>query len=132
MAARHVFRRPMKGWWRRDAFFMRYMAREATAPFVAAYALVLLVGIARLAQGEDAFEGWLAALRSPASIAAHALLAVVFAYHTYTWFQIMPKTLPPLVLGGRRVAPGAITAGGIAAAVLVWVALWMLAAHVSP
>jgi fumarate reductase subunit C len=94
MATRRPYVRPMAGWWRRDPFFMRYMAREVTAVFVAAYGIVLLVGLVRLAQGEAAFAGWLAALRSPLSLAFHALLLAVFAYHTYSWFAIMPKTLP--------------------------------------
>ena len=119
----------MDGWWRRDPFFIRYMAREATAPFVALYAIVLLAGIVSLAYGADAYEDWLEALASPGWIAAHAILVAIFAYHTYTWFQIMPKTMPPVVVRGRRLAPEAITFAGIAAAVLASLALWVLAAY---
>jgi fumarate reductase subunit C len=128
---RRTFHRTMDGWWRRDPFFMRYMAREATAPFVAAYALVLLVGLVALARGEEAYDDWLDALASPLSIAAHALLVAAFVYHTVTWFQIMPKTMPPVMVGGRRLAAGAITAGGIAAALAVWIVVWMLASWMS-
>lgn len=113
MAVRHPYVRPMGGWWRRNPYFLRYMAREATAPFVMAYALVLLSGLIRLAQGREAFEGWLAALRSPGSIAFHGLLGVVLLYHTWSWFRIVPKTLPPL---GLR--PALITGLGIAASLL--------------
>jgi fumarate reductase subunit C len=126
---RRTFHRPMSGWWRRDPFFMRYMAREATAPFVAVYAIVLLVGIVSLARGADAYEAWLEALRSPGWIVAHALLVAIFAYHSYTWFQIMPKTMPPVVVGGRRLAPEVITFAGIAAAVLSSLALWILVVY---
>ena len=56
---RRPYVRPMDGWWKRNPFFIRYMAREVTAVFVAAYAVVLLVGLVRLAQGEAAFNGWL-------------------------------------------------------------------------
>ncbi|HEX7560487.1 MAG TPA: hypothetical protein VF386_14890 [Usitatibacter sp.] len=132
MAMRRTFDRSMDGWWRRDPFFIRYMAREATAPFVAAYAIVLLVGIVSLARGADAYEEWLEALASPGWIVAHAILVAIFAYHTYTWFQIMPKTMPPVVVGGRRLAPEAITFAGIAAAVLASLALWILAAYGAP
>ena len=68
--------RPMGRWWRRDPFFMRYMAREATAVAVLAYAVVLMVGLLRLSQGEAAWNGWLAALRSPASLLLHVVLLV--------------------------------------------------------
>jgi fumarate reductase subunit C len=132
MAARHTFRRPMQGWWKRDPYFLRYMAREATAPFVAAYAFVLLVGIVRLAQGEAAYEAWIESLRSPASIALHAVLVAIFLYHTLTWFLIMPKTMPPVMIGRRKLAAGAITSAGIAAAAVLSLAIWVLAVRASP
>ena len=119
MAMRHPYVRPMAGWWRRNPFFVRYMAREATAVFVAAYALVLLAGLVRLAQGREAFEAWLDALRSPWSIAFHALLVLAFVYHTWSWFRIMPKTLPPL-----GISPRAITAAGLAASLLAGAAAY--------
>ena len=115
--ARRGYVRPMDGWWRRNPRFLRYMAREATALFVVAYAVVLLAGVIGLSQGRAAFDQWLEGLRSPWSIAFHALLLVVFAYHTWSWFRIMPKTLPPVVVGGRRLTPAAITVLGIAASV---------------
>ncbi|NRF71069.1 fumarate reductase subunit C [Aquincola sp. S2] len=119
--------RPMAGWWRRDPFFMRYMVREATALGVAAYALVLLAGVWRLAQGQAAFEGWLQWLRSPWSIAFHLLLLLGMAYHTLSWFQIMPKTMPLLFVRGERVPASTITRAGLAAALLVTLVVLALA-----
>ena len=71
----------MQGWWRRDPFFVRYMMREVTAFAVLVYAIMLMVGVVRLAQGEAAWNGWLAALRSPGSILLHLVLLVSFAVH---------------------------------------------------
>jgi fumarate reductase subunit C len=127
MATRHTYVRPMDGWWRRDPFFLRYMAREATAPFVAAYALILLVGLVRLAQGQGPFEQWLEALRAPGFVALHGALAAIFVYHTITWFQIMPKTLPPITIRGRRLSATAITVAGLAASAVLSAAVWFLA-----
>ncbi|HSJ97350.1 MAG TPA: fumarate reductase subunit C, partial [Myxococcota bacterium] len=81
---------------------------------------------------EAAFEGWREALRSPWSIAAHLVLLVSFLYHTWSWFEIMPKTMPPVVVGGRRLAAATITALGLAAsaaasAALLALALWAAA-----
>jgi succinate dehydrogenase subunit C len=132
MAMRRTFHRPMEGWWRRDPFFLRYMAREATAPFVAVYAIVLLVGIVRLAQGEAAYTEWVESLRSPTSIALHAGLVAIFAYHTLTWFLIMPKTMPPIAIGGRKLGPAAITSAGIAVAALLSLGIWLLVSHAAP
>ena len=124
--------RPMGRWWRRDPFFMRYMVREATAVAVLAYAVVLMVGLLRLSQGEAAWNGWLAALRSPASLLLHAVLLVAMVEHARSWFEIMPKTMPAPVVGGQPVAQTTITrvgwaAAGGAAALLLAVYLWWAA-----
>lgn len=126
MAFRRTYVRPMDGWWRRDPYFIRYMAREATAVFVVIYAVILLAGLIRLSQGATAFGDWLDGLASPWSVAFHVLLLAVFAYHTWSWFRIMPKTMPPVVVAGRRLAANTITALGIAAALAASAALFVL------
>lgn len=111
--------RPMQGWWRRDPFFVRYMIREVTALAVLAYAIVLVVGVVRLAQGEAAWNGWLAALRSPGSILLHLVLLLSFVVHAKSWFEIMPKTMPMMFVGGHRVEGSTITRTGWTVTVLV-------------
>lgn len=123
---RQPYRRPMAQWWRRDPFFMRYMVREATALAVGTYAIVLAVGLVRLAQGEAAWNGWLAALRTPLSLALHALLLVAMAVHAKSWFQIMPKTMPMILPSGRHLAPAAIILGGWAAVIVASIVLLAL------
>ena len=80
----------------------------------------------RLSQGEAAFGEWLEGIASPWSVAFHAFLLAVFAYHTWSWFRIMPKTMPPVAVGGRRLAGSAITALGIAAAAVASVAFYLM------
>ena len=116
---RKAYIRPMQGWWRRDPFFMSYMIREATAIAVLVYAVVLCVGVVRLSQGEAAWSGWLAALRSPGSILLHLVLLVCMVVHAKSWFDIMPKTMPLMFVGGKRVEASAITRSGYAAVVVV-------------
>jgi fumarate reductase subunit C len=117
----------MRGWWRRNPFFIRYMVREATAVAVAAYAIVLTTGVVRLAQGEAAWNGWLEALRSPWSLLLHVVLLVAMIVHARSWFEIMPKTMPMMFVGGRRVAAATITRTGWGATIVVSVALFALA-----
>ena len=121
----------MDGWWRRDPFFVRYMAREATAVLVVAYAAVLLIGLIRLSQGQAAYEGWLAALRSPLAIGFHIVLLAVFMYHTWSWFRIMPKTMPLILPDGKRLNPTLITGAGLTAAAIVCVSLIVAAMKVT-
>ena len=127
-ASHGPYRRPMAGWWKRDPFFVRYMARECTAFAVLAYAIVLAVGVVRLSQGEAAWNGYVAALRSPVSLLLHVVLLVAMVVHAKSWFEIMPKTMPMIHVGGKRLGAESITRAGWAATlvasllliVLVW------------
>jgi len=116
----------MQGWWRRDPFFVRYMWREATALAVLVYAIVLTVGVVRLAQGEAAWNRWLDALQTPASMLLHVVLLIAFVIHAKSWFEIMPKTMPMMFIGGERVSGTAITRSGWAATVIASVVLFGL------
>lgn len=123
MTAR-AYIRPMTGWWRRNGYYRAYIVREASSAFVTAYALILLFGLARLAQGRAAFDGWLDTLASTWSIAFHAVALAFFVCHAWTWFAVMPKTMPFIRIGGQRVADRAIIAAGALAAVIASAALF--------
>ena len=112
--AERTYQRPMQGWWMKNPYFLRYMLREASALFLTGYALMLLLGLYRLSQGAAAYDAWRALLATPLSIALHGLALLFAAYHSLTWFQVMPKTAPRLPLG-----PRAITAAGIGAALVL-------------
>jgi fumarate reductase subunit C len=116
----------MDGWWRQNLFFTVYMIREGTAVLVVAYAVVLLFGVVRLAQGEVAYNGWLHALQSPWSLAFHVVLLVSFIYHTWSWFSIMPKTMPMILIGGKRLQARVITGVGLAVSAVACLALFLL------
>ena len=123
MSKRKPYVRSMDGWWKKNPYYVEYMIHEATALFAAAYAFVLLVGLVRLGQGEAAWNGWLEALKSPLSLVFHVALLIGIAYHTYSWFVVMPITLPPIVVGGKKVGPAAITNAGLLATVVASVAI---------
>ena len=124
---RRPYVRPMQGWWRRDPFFIRYMVREATAVAVAAYAIVLTIGVVCLARGEAAWNGWLVALQTPWAMLLHVVLLVAMVIHAKSWFEIMPKTMPMIVVGGQRLAASTITRTGWAVTVIAGAALFALA-----
>ncbi len=123
-----AYQRPMAGWWHRNPFYLWYTLREASALFVTAYALVLLVGLARLRQGEGEFDAWREALASPLSLGFHVLALLLVLYHAWTWFKVMPKTLPFLRIAGHRVPDRAIVSAGLAAAVFASALLFWAAA----
>ena len=47
--------------------------------------------------------------------------------HAQSWFAIMPKTMPMIFIGGRRLAAATITRAGWAATVIASIALFALA-----
>lgn len=129
---RRPYQRSMAGWWRRNTFFVEYMIHEGTAIFVGAYALVLLVGLVRLGQGEAAWASWLTALKSPVSVGFHILALAAMLYHSWTWFNIMPRTLPPILIDGKRLSARAMTAGGLVATVFASIAMCWLVWKLAP
>ncbi len=127
MSARRPYVRPMAGWWRKNPFFIEYMIHEATALFVALYALILLISVMRLADGPTAWNQWVEFLTSPLAVLTHMLVLVAFLYHTWTWFNIMPRTLPPIMVGGKRVAAATITRVGLACAAVACIGVLIIA-----
>jgi len=96
-------------WWLRQPRYVQYMAREASCIFIGAYTGVVVVGVMQLSRGEAAWNSFLAAMHTPASIVFH-LLALAFAlYHTTTWFNVTPKAMP-LQIGETRIPGSAIVA----------------------
>ena len=94
-------------WWLSRPRYIRYMLREISSAFFAAYMVLLIVGLLRLGQGPAEYESFLAAVRSPAGI-AFSLITFAFAvYHSVTWFRVTPKAMP-LWIGGKAVAPTVI------------------------
>lgn len=127
MSARNTFERDMAGWYRRNPHFIRYMLRELTALFLAAYAVLLLAGLVALGRGPEAWAAFLAFLASPRSVALHALILVAALYHTWTWFMVSPKAMPPIVVGDRRVPDRVVIGAQLLLFVLVSIALLLFA-----
>jgi fumarate reductase subunit C len=129
MPAVRTYRRPMTAWWKRNPWYRAYMLREMTSVVIVLYALFLLCGLYHLAHGPETWARWRAALDTPLSIVLHAAVLAVMVYHAWTWFAVMPKTLPFVRIGGRRVGDAAIVRMGITAGigafvVLIALALW--------
>jgi fumarate reductase subunit C len=115
---RRPYRRTMTGWWKRDRYYVRYLAMEGTSILIAIYAFDLLIGLYALGQGKTMYDLWLNAHRGPLAIIFNAALLAVFAYHTWTWFKVMPKTMPNVNIAGKRVSQQAIALAGVVVAVL--------------
>ena len=129
---RRPYLRPIdRHWWAKPPY-LAYTVREATGIAIAAYALVLMAGVICLALGRSAYDAWLGFIASPLSLALHVIFLVAMVFHVWTWFAIMPKTMPRLIVGGRYVEPQLITRVGIAVAALASLGLLLVARWVLP
>lgn len=104
------FRRPHPPTWWAHPPYRAYTLRELTGVGIALYAAILFAGLVCLWRGPDAFAAYQQVIASPASLLVHLLLLAVMLWHVITWFQILPKTMPKLILGSRPVAQSRITA----------------------
>lgn len=105
-------------WYMRMPRYKRYMAREVTSIFIGIYTVILLVGLARLAESQTDYESFLAALTRPSSIVFHVIALIFALYNSFTWFNVAPKALPIQV--GEEFMPDSVVAGGH---YVVWIVL---------
>jgi fumarate reductase subunit C len=118
-----TYTRPVSaGWWRKNPFYRWYMLRELSCVFITAYALVLLWGLAALAQGRSSYEAWLDRLASPAALVFHAVTLLLVVYHAWTWFKIMPKTLPRVPVPDKAIVISGVSAVIAVSVLLLWAA----------
>ncbi len=97
--------RPMSTtWYLKTAPYRRFMVREVTSFFMAGYLVFLLVVLARLDNGPEAYRALLGTLRSPLSVIGHGLALLAALYHAITWFNLTPKVMV-VWRGEERVSP---------------------------
>jgi fumarate reductase subunit C len=119
---------PPTTWFFRHPRYLRYMSREITCIFIAAYCVMLVVGLQRLAAGPAAWDGFLLALRSADSIVFHLLALAAALYHAATWFNATQKAMPLQI--GEDFVPGNLISGAhyVAWAVLSIAVLYLAGA----
>ena len=123
-----TYHRPVSNtWWLKRKTYILFMIRELTSVFVAGYCIFLLVLVYNLTQGADAYGDFMAALKSPISVALHLITLIFVLYHTITWFNLTPKILV-LYRGEDRIPQGLIAgafyAGWVvASAIVAWLVL---------
>jgi fumarate reductase subunit C len=125
MSRRPYLRKVPKSWWLKQGRYTSYMLRELTCVFIAAYSVLVLIGLYRLSQGPVSYDAFLQALRSPLGIAFHAAALVFALIHTVTWFGLAPKAMP-LRIGAQVVPSGVIVMAHYAVWIVVSAGLFLL------
>lgn len=110
MSERRPFHRPQSRHWWAQQPYRSYTIRELCGVGVALYAVILLLGLVCLWRGPEAFDSYRQVLAGGWSLLVHLGLLAAVLWHVMTWFQILPKTMPRLILRGRLVAPRQVTA----------------------
>jgi fumarate reductase subunit C len=100
-------RRVSVWWWLQNRSYSGFVLRELTSVFVAFFAVVYLWQLRALAQGPEAYERFLARLRTPLFLALDTVVFLFVLFHTITWFNLTPKAMV-LRVRGKRVPDWAI------------------------
>jgi fumarate reductase subunit C len=121
--SRKPYVRPISNtWWLKKSEYRWYMLRELSSFFVGGYAVVMLVGLWRLGEGQAAYEGFLTALTSPLAIMFHVLALAFAVLHSATFFFAAPAALP-LQIGEKKVSPGIVAGAHFAAWAVITVGI---------
>jgi fumarate reductase subunit C len=101
--------RPMPGdWWLKKPAYLRFMIRDATSVFIAAYCVFLMVLMYRAGQSAASFKAFYDSLTSPLSIVLHLIVLVFAVYHSITFFNLTPRVL--VMFRGEEKVPEATIA----------------------
>jgi fumarate reductase subunit C len=97
------YRRPhSNAWWLRRLPYTIFMLREWAAVFMALYLIFLVALVAKVNDGEAAYQDYVEFAQRPIVIAIHVVLLAFTLLHTLTWFQAIPKATRPPRIGGER------------------------------
>ncbi len=96
--------RPMaRTWWFSNRAYALFMLRELTSVFIAAYLVIFLLMLHKLALGREAYEAYLRFLSTPGIIVFHVLALAAALFHTITWFNLTPMVMI-FRFGEKRIA----------------------------
>jgi fumarate reductase subunit C len=88
-------------WWLGQWRYLKFILRELSSIFVAAFVIITLFQLRALRYGPEAyarFEHW---LQTPAAIVLNAISFFFVVFHAITWFNLTPHALPVRIRGKR-------------------------------
>lgn len=120
---RWLRRRVSTYWWLARPSYFLFILRELSSVFVAWTVILLLMVVAALGDGREAYQQLLARLSAPGFLVLNLVALGFLVLHAVTWFILAPQAMA-VRAGGRRV-PGQVIAGAHFAA---WAAVSALVA----
>jgi fumarate reductase subunit C len=95
-------------WWLGEWHYLKFILRELSSVFVAAFVIETLFMLSALRDGPKAYAHFQHCMRNPLLIVLNIVSFFFVVFHTITWFNLAPSAMP-LRMGGKRV-PGALIA----------------------
>ncbi len=112
-------------WWMKRSSYAKFIVRELTGLFLAAYAL-FLVSLIALARDAGKYHMYIHNLDSGLSYALHMVLLFFALYHSVTFFELTPRVLR-IHRGEEKVPERAISGAHYLAWLVVTLVLFFLA-----
>ena len=81
-------------WYWSHPRYLLYMSREVTCIFIGAFAVFLVCLLARLSQGQAAYESFLTAITGTWGVVGFLLVLAFAVHNTTSWFNVTPKAMP--------------------------------------
>ncbi|GEL17411.1 fumarate reductase subunit C [Pseudonocardia asaccharolytica] len=111
-------------WWVRRRSYLLFVLRELSCVFVAWFVVYLLLLVAAVHRGNDAYQGFLQWSGQPGMLVLNLVALAFVVLHAITWFNLAPKAMV-VRLHGRRlpsriVAAGHFTAWLVVSALVAW------------
>ena len=113
-------------WWLGEWRYLRFILRELSSVFVAAFVIVTLLGVRALRNGPAAYARFLHRLQTPTAIVLSTISLFFVLFHTITWFNLAPRAMA-IRLRGKRLPDIVIAAPNYVLWLVVSVAVgWLV------
>jgi len=120
-----TYRRQLSTWWwvRKPSYFL-FVMRELSSFFVAWFVLYLLILVAAVGRGDEAYQDVLDFAAHPVVVVVNVVAFAFVVLHTITWFTLTPKAMD-VRLGARPVPASMVVASqyvglAVVSAFVVW------------
>lgn len=104
-------------WFLKRRPYRLHMLCELSAVFLTGYTVLMVLLIAKVHAGGQAFKQYVDTLRSPIALGFHAVALLFALLHAVTWFRAVPVALPPR--RGEQKVPGWFVIGAAYASMLL-------------
>ena len=113
-------------WWLGEWRYLRFILRELSSVFVAAFVIVTLLGLRALRNGPEAYARFQHRLQTPTAIVLSTISLLFVLFHTITWFNLAPRAMA-IRVGGKRLPDYVIAAPNYALWLVVSIAVgWLV------